>query len=1281
VVICNKELVAPSGSAREVDFTIVGERAIFVIEEKSWQGSIHGNENGWVLASGESFVSPLQTAESSARRLAGLLRRNVPLLSEQIAGHFVFSRVLLSAGNVRIYVQDPRASERIMKLEGCEEELIRADRLQAEISSISRFRNDVIRALTELPDRPKIPRKVGEYEILESLPSSGRVRLLRGQHRDGSERLLKLVLRPTTVDEHRRHAEETAILREYDTLRKLAESGRVPKVDPYFSWDQERYWVFPIHPLPGHSLRADREAAPPTSRRTWLVIEDSFAALNEVHETGVIHRSLSPDRVHVLADGRVVFSDFIIARMHGEQTVADQAEDMDPADAYRAPECLVDPGLAEATSDVYSLAASLFYWITGHEPTMSDRVLPPLESLRTDLPDDLRGLLNELFEGCLAEDERKRPEASEALNKIRTARKDLEPEHPPTGGTELQPDQLLENQYRIVRKIGEGATAITYLAKDLTAEHLFVLKTIRNQELVAKLARVEFRSLMELNHPNLPRVFDIRPASSPFHLKLEYVRGSSLREVWNQYRGNPVFCLRIGEEVLRALSYLGERRLIHRDVSPSNILVPDEESGPVKLIDFGLATAKGEASTAVGTPRYRAPEIEKGGTWTSSCDLYSFGVVLFELLLGRLPYEVENDVPRKHRPAPPTDDEIRRFGPRLLDVLMKAVAPDPAQRFQTASDFAEALRNAAGIGPETALEGKRTINPFVDELRSVYRNSRVGNANNRGLDSEFAIKTYVETRLDRDLLPRLLAGDYRLLILSGNPGDGKTAFLQRFENCLRESGARLEKKDATGWRFRRDNRVYAALYDASESDGERRSDELLHGVLKPLSGEKPGDEGYVAAIAANDGRLLDFFERHQKVYPRLWDSVCHQLLEGHAPDESVLVVDLKRRSLVGYDPQEESLFSAILKSFLSQDHWAPCEECRARQCCPIRFNAISLSDPKIGDTVRRRLQLLLLAVHLRRERRPTVRDLRSALAFLITHELGCSQIHEEHENGKSPITGVERLYFNAAFNGAGSPDLLLDEWFQLDPGAVPAPRLDRFFHFHREREQDEAIRAVFPEICQRPAISLPVVSARSLNWLISMKRRYFFEAQRGGERGRWELPEPETILPYRHLGRFVKAVLGDEEEKELLHLLLKGISRADGVPAHACEQRLALRATETTQGDLTVVKAFSLKEFRIACQSPREAFAEEIPDQLVLRHKSGSPELSIGLDLFELICRSAEGYLPGPEEQRALMEDLAIFKSALLARPTREVSLIEVSGRTHNVRLHNGNIELEEVCQ
>jgi serine/threonine protein kinase len=1272
LIVCNKEI--PGGaSSREVDFIVIGEHAVFVVEEKHWSGRIVGDESGWVLSDGESRPSPLNQVKQASAKLNGFLRREIPGLAGVLGHVRLNTDVVLMSARSQIAVNDPRVHKQVWQLEGCDSDFLRIDEERSRGGSIASVREPIVRRLTTLPDQPTIPTAVRDYEVLEVLDASGPVTSLLAKHQDGSRRILKIVPRPTTLDPGRLEEQENALLREYAALRTLAQTGVTPSVQDYFTWDRDRTWVYPIDLPDGRSLLADMLDDLPRAEVVAGITAAAFEALAIVHNAGVTHRGITPARIWLRTNGGVMLTDFQVARIAGAETVAGAAEELDPDNAYRAPECRADPSLASTASDVYSLAASLFSWITGTAPDEWDGAIPALASLRFDLPPDLLQVLTTVFVDSCGLDVSRRPRAADTASALRGLNV-VAPEDP-RKEEEPQPGETLLGRYRVVRFLGAGATASTYLVEDTFAGYEFVLKRIQDRRLAARLGLAEFRHLVELNHPNLVRVFDVFPPEERVHLRMEYVPGSRLADVSERFLGKTDRVIHMAEQIFRALSYLDARHRIHRDISPKNLMVPDEEDAPVKLIDFGLATLEEGAMSAVGTPLYRAPEIDRGEGWTSKCDLYSVGVVLFETLTGRLPYTLDGQVPIKSMLVEPSEQERETCGGEVLEVLLRATAPDPAERFDNAEEFEEALRSATITSAAPRVDGIDRRNPTVDEIRGLFRNSTFGNAGNRGLDTEFARQTYVETSLDTMLAPALVAGGLRFVVLSGNPGDGKTAFLERLRGSLSEQAFRdVSPADEAGWRMSDGRQEIAAVYDASESHGDLSADELLDRALAPLGGEGEPESPFTAVIAANDGRLLDFFERRgDRDYPWLWSRIRRLFDDPSEPIDGVILVDMKRRSVVGSSPP---LFEKILVGLTSPSRWEVCEDCSAREVCPMRFNALSFSDEVLGPVVRSRLGKLLGAVHLRRERRPTVRELRSALSYLITQDLSCEQIHEERRAGVPPLSAEGRPYYNAAFDGAGGPDLLLDQWRQLDPANVASPRMDRFLFFHRRRPSDPDMKAAFTSASVRP--SSTDAGASEDDWLRGIKRRYLFEGVAEG--GDVELPEPERLLPYQYLAEFERVLSGREDPDAALRRLLQGISRADSVPAGAIGDGLALRTSESVEDDdeVIVIKVFSRSEFSLAVNDRAGGYVESTPDQLILAHGSNGPSLAIGLDLFEFLSRSAEGMLPGSLEQRPLLEDLAGFKHHLLARTTERVSLSEAGRRVHTVVASRGFLSLVE---
>ena len=223
------------------------------------------------------------------------------------------------------------------------------------------------------------------------------------------------------------------------------------------------------------------------------------------------------------------------------------------------------------------------------------------------------------------------------------------------------------------------------------------------------------------------------------------------------------------------------------------IATPD---GHAMLIDFGVAGAL-HATEFAGTPPFMAPEVLAGKDATPSSDVYGFAVTMIRSMLGRYPYAGDplETTDNRSELRPPSEAERQTWGPlgsAMLDVLYQAVAVEPADRLGSAKELRAKLAGlrllddkaemtaedpAWDAGDQAERPRTRAENPSVGSLRGLYRASCLGNSGNRGLDDEFAIATYVPTLLDTELLPAILSGEKRLVLLTGNPGDGKTSFL------------------------------------------------------------------------------------------------------------------------------------------------------------------------------------------------------------------------------------------------------------------------------------------------------------------------------------------------------------------------------------------------------------------------------------------------------------------------------------------------------------------------
>jgi eukaryotic-like serine/threonine-protein kinase len=268
--------------------------------------------------------------------------------------------------------------------------------------------------------------------------------------------------------------------------------------------------------------------------------------------------------------------------------------------------------------------------------------------------------------------------------------------------SDLADGAVVDGRYRIIRRIGSGGMADVYLAEDTHLGREIALKVLHRRfaqdaEFVERFRR-EASAAAGLQHPHVVGVFDRGDHEGTYYIAMEYLRGTTLKDV--VAREAPIDQLRaisIGAQILQAAGFAHRNGVVHRDFKPHNVIV--DEQGAAKVTDFGIARAGAsemtETGSIMGTAQYLSPEQAQGQEVTARSDVYSIGVMLYELLTGRLPFNGDSAVAiaLKHmsEPPPPMSVDGLRIEPNLEAVVLGALAKDPAARWQTAEDFAEAL--------------------------------------------------------------------------------------------------------------------------------------------------------------------------------------------------------------------------------------------------------------------------------------------------------------------------------------------------------------------------------------------------------------------------------------------------------------------------------------------------------------------------------------------------------------------------------------------------------------
>ncbi len=289
--------------------------------------------------------------------------------------------------------------------------------------------------------------------------------------------------------------------------------------------------------------------------------------------------------------------------------------------------------------------------------------------------------------------------------------------------------RLLGGRYQLERQVGGGGMAIVYRARDLVLNRQVAVKVLRPQfgsdEDFINRFRREAQAVASLSHPNVVSVYDVGQDDDTHYIVMEYIEGSTLKDMINARGALPVDeAVWIALQVCDALDHAHQNKIIHRDIKPHNILIGKNHR--VKVTDFGIARAVTSATithtgSVLGSVHYFSPEQARGGITAEKSDIYSLGIVLYEMVTGQVPFSGESpiSVALKHLQDPLP--EPRQINPRIPqsveNVILKALVKDPALRYHSAADMLADLDTC--LSPERLNEEKVHFPIDPEETRVI----------------------------------------------------------------------------------------------------------------------------------------------------------------------------------------------------------------------------------------------------------------------------------------------------------------------------------------------------------------------------------------------------------------------------------------------------------------------------------------------------------------------------------------------------------------------------------
>jgi serine/threonine protein kinase len=1231
------------GFSDEIDILVVSAVGVTVIEVKHWDITFLKEKSS--------------IAEDEAEKLNAKVKRVAGKLRKVFNVGFIEGRLLLTKTEAKLHSDSsPRNIRGITCYSlGDWKEILDVDKAY-------RFNDKIVEAICkQLEPKVKVA-LTGDVRTFAGLTNLELIsrkedrfhRVYKGKHLTRQDRIILHLFDLSATNE--KNAENRA-RREYDTIQKLQKSPFLPRILDSFQYAPEYPGVLCFYSLvdPMVPSLADKakDNSWPIEHRMIAAVSctralDSLHHPEDILDTPIIHRNITSRNIRIRSDNRPIFTELHVVKLPDHVTVTPSTSSAISIDVTVAPEIRTGGlSVADARTDVYALCDALTELFQGGQ-SLVNQALELLEKGLINQPEGRISLITlaEGFESLLSH-------------------KDLsQPEKLPISFEEDSIIPFQNSFYRIANRLGSGGIGQTFkvvqVDKDNSHEYgLFVAKVIADQEEAECALHAYRKTRPHSSHQHLAVIHEIAPSWSPetFAALMRWVSGiplSNLNGVVSLHAEElgetPYETLVLSwlEYLSDALSSLHRANLVHGDVTPRNIIV---SGGDITLIDYDAVIESG-AKPRIDSAAYSSPNVQQSKNIVPSDDIFALATTFFHVLFDREPFRFGTNFDKSHglNWEGLNADDL----PLVVQFLRKATHADQSQRFR---DGAEAKTFIAGLlRPEspadtvvsscTAEDKSERLTPnIVPRLLDIlfsYPGSLKGNRETRGLDTEFAVETYVETSLDQTLYEEIMERKVSLVILFGNAGDGKTAFLQHLAMKI---GLPRQNSAERLWDHTLSNgiRIRANL-DGSASCPGRSATELLNEFFEPFHDCNP-PEDVVHLIAINSGPLLKWLEDYE--YETYLTEQLVAVLEGDISqlDERFRLLDLNNRSLVGgINHDTKTISTDFTDKLLSKligdeatDLWYQCLTCTASGRCSAWESVQLLRNSEKAQVVWRRFDEVLQAVYQRGEIHITARELRAAASYIFFGLHFCADLHEQPELDPGH-------YYDRAFNptSLGRQGDLLREMVYLDPALEAHPKIDSYLLGHGD--------AIGQGADQYPHLHLKAARRRAyFEWNPRAISRIAGDASYFG------------LAKGRHLKLFRRVPLMEESERNSLkQALCEGIARLEDLPDLAFDSYgipLKIIPRTPTESALWVKKPFA--QFSLQAVTPPATKGLETLHthlKLLYRYKDGSEEqLLMGAELFHILLELKDGVQLSYAASADIFANLAIFTQRLAQENSREL--------------------------
>lgn len=1323
----------------EYDCIVIAPHGIYHIENKDWAGKLQGDDELWFV-NGAERKNPHKSATYKSRILASKLQQKNPSWRFGI----ISTIVTLSHPQQSKFGLDPQSAcfaATFQLDQPLLDFLTNPDAIRRSPNSISEYAKDIAEYLsgaTSQRNHAQRTRICGRIidEVLQR-----------------TEDFTEYLCHPQGfVDKYYRVREYPLVRDEspmqMETFRRKVENAQtaqeIIEASPYilkseYRINDEETMFYEIAPyMAANTVKARSHFKTFTQIEKLKIISDVAQALKVAHSKGVFHRNVNPENIFILNDGTAQLGNFNFAwfAKHSDLHYSVGTGLSTDDNPYAAPE-LREDDVCEGT-DIYSLGVIFYELMTGKVPFDSPLKFHILggeltpDQLPTAIIPDLPKWVDEFVQNTIVEDLDKRwYDAQQVIDFINSHLYPQESKENNNQSSQTQPktnvdlkdlksgDQI-SNDLVLYEELGKGGFGRVFKAKHLVQDEFYAAKVF-DKSVAANETINEFEALRGLNNPHIVRfIYNGKTDQGMFYTLMELLEGDNLSD-YTKSKGDMKLPLeeiyKMATQTLDALVYMQSQEppIYHRDIKPNNIVWDNRQR--YVLIDFNISTSTDDKSFA-GTLPYLAPDLVESSrriAWDKSADTFSLGVTLYELLAHNYPWPGSNPCPNLRNAATDIRNYRSDLSEQFADFVMKSLVTDNKCRFTTAKDMLDALK---AIGVDGLMKLKKgdvlAVSPYavdqdiVDYINSLYSQSSHGNSGTRAgiKKSPFDSLTYTETKLDKKLIADIEALKYKLIIITGNAGDGKTAFIHQVEN----RGTDKESFETrNGSRFSIGGVRFESNYDGSQDEDAMSNTEVLSQFFKPFEGltdYTSAPEGRIIAI--NEGRLVDFLSERPE-FKNLKENIEEYFYqEGHTElIPGLMVINLNLRSVTAKSDNEPSLLRQQIKALTKPDLWGKCSGCPVADRCFIKYNVDTMQDTSAGDEVITRLEWLLRTIVYKRELHITMRDLRSFIAFMLTRDHSCAQVKTLIENITAdkfaPEFYWQYYYFNitaqpfyntkAGFETVGldSNDRLVQMVRDTDIARVAIPALDRDLYYQKKDKKDylvfnERERSLIDDFNRRyellPYYELEsdpnrkfLLKERHQTWI---RHRFFEGADKDSKTGNSLFMRR---LPYQSIESFYQHLhLTDADVEKLAETkenIATAISKSEGCANSEMSKKYLLLSCSHINDPLSKsYRVFDVDEFELFVnETPNlTEYLEYESDSFTFRHKADHRiQLTVSLDLYEMLDYIKKGFNPSVNDLQGRFIELQIFKNLLESKTYDKILVTKNNKKFYVIRLNADN--------